>query len=166
MESNMPLPMNKSMLFNRSNAEKFNAICQQIESDRNYKPTITDEELLKLVCDGDDIKKVKAAEDLVKAYAITKPSFTTTLGRLYQFKETTLELDANRNYINAVDSRHVVLVKNDGSVFLHAFDKAVRGEFDEPYANFNLEDFLNKACLHPTVVTNVLSYKTSPSSIL
>lgn len=118
-----------------------------IESDDNYKPEITDDELLNLVADENMENRYHPREN---ALAIMPSTIDTDKGILYQIKETAKGIiDDSKEKKWYVDDSKLLLLRNNGSVSVHEKQNVLAGNFIA--SHLSAAGFLNCRSLHSLI---------------
>lgn len=133
---------------------KFISACEKIEFDPNYRPDISNEQLLKLVVDGEGNSRHTPRKE---ALAIQRFNFPINAnidsgGMVYQVKiakKGPIDDDSDIPVWHINDSV-LILVNKKGNYSFH--DKknvlAVKPSFDSPLGHLNIHNFLGRECLH------------------
>jgi hypothetical protein len=130
-------------LFQFPRLEKFISACQKIESDPNYQPHISNQELLHLIVDENGNPTHRGA---TPASNIEARSDGDSLGILYQIKVAERSPKHDDTWIS--DWSVVILVNKMGDYSFHNIEAAERGDFHSPLTHLNIDQFLNQRCLH------------------
>ncbi|MBN9231420.1 MAG: hypothetical protein J0I93_11285 [Legionella sp.] len=142
----------KFPLFQSPWLKNFISACNKIESDPNYQPDITNEDLLLLVVDENgNARHVprRSALAIQPMNLIPRASDGNSMGVFYQIKI------AKKGYIDDseypvwhIDDSAVILINKKGEISLHYSEKAKNGNFSSPLSYLSIDDFLNGPCLH------------------
>jgi hypothetical protein len=130
--------------------KEFLAACQQIESNPNYRPGITDGDLLNLVADTEGRSRYVPAKIAlaIQPLNIANPSISDNkFTRVYAIKVALINNEVSPPQWQVNESA-VILIKY-GKYFLHKKKNVQIGDFTKPMTTLTVEQFLNYECLHP-----------------
>lgn len=122
-----------------SNDAEMMKACQQIESDKNFQPDVTDCELLQL-----------AAQSAGRRPIAILPLHLPSPGRLYQIRIVTREEDEHQNVIYGLSNVSVILVGPGGQMSLHHQDNVIKQDFTKPHPDRSPMFYLNRPSWHPS----------------
>lgn len=161
---------NNAASFLNGGRQLFIENCNKIENDNNFRPDVSDIELLALVIDEfGQVRPHGKHEALVieKIEANPKSPFGELLGNLYHVRVALKYLEdykpvldehgaASMSDVNNrgnfgwhVDDSVIIYARVNGTVTFHNYADVCRGDMKRPVDHLSLAQFLNNFCLHP-----------------
>ncbi len=145
---------NRNIFFRTPGLEQFIAACCKIESDPNYRPPITDSELLSLIVDENGKCKKSSALVLERSNINALSTSGDSLGMLYHVKEAKWDYIENDFMIRhdvapSIDTSKVILVNKKGDFSFHHRVDAEKGNFNSPIQYLKINNFLSDAEVNP-----------------